>query len=55
MLDESICHFRGVESILSLILFLMKNHVDRDQITHCVASELGLLSLPAYDLLKVSR
>ena len=27
--DSSICHFRGVGSILSLFLFLMENHVNK--------------------------
>ena len=31
MLDESICHFRGVGSILSLLVFLMGNPVSK----HC--------------------
>ena len=48
MLDKSICHFRGVRSILSLLflIFLWKillaNNVDPDQMQHYVASDLGL-------------
>ena len=49
MLDESICHFRGVRSILcfysnSKILFA--NIVDPDQPPHSVGSDLGLHYLP---------
>ena len=29
ILDKSICHFRGVRSILSLFLFLMENPVSK--------------------------
>ena len=29
LLDESFCHFRGVGSILSLILFLIENPVSK--------------------------
>ena len=51
MLDESICPFRGVWSILSLFsMFLWKillaNTVDPDQMPHYVASDLGLQCLP---------
>ena len=46
MVDEAICHFRGVRSILSLLFyFLMENPV--------VASDLGLYCLPV-TLLRVS-
>ena len=41
MLDESICHFKGILSISSLFLFLIENNVDRDQTPHDVASDLG--------------
>ena len=40
MLDESICHFRGVGSILSLLFVretFLANNVDPDQMPHCVA------------------
>ena len=47
MLDDSICHFRLVESILSLLFYfrrkvLLANNVDPDQMPHYVASDLGL-------------
>ena len=49
MLDESICHFRGVGSI-SFILFLMKILVSKqcrpDQTPHYVVSDLGLYCYP---------
>ena len=58
MLDKSICHFREVRSLLSLILFLMENPVantvDPDQMPHYMASDLGLHCLPM-TLLQVSR
>ena len=60
MLDESICHFRSVRSILlpKVILFLMENPVskpvDPDQMPHHVASDQGLHCLPM-TLLQVSR
>ena len=60
MLDKSICHFRGVESIyfFTFIQFLMENSlantVDPDQTPHYVASNLGLHCLPM-TLLRVSR
>ena len=58
MLDESICHFRGVRSILSLSIFdgkiLIANNVDPDQMPHYVASDLVLHCLPM-TLLRVSR
>ena len=53
MLDESICHFRGVRFYSSLITFilvlikiLLTNTADPDQTPHYVASELGLHCLP---------
>ena len=59
MLDKSICHFRGVGSILSLLFYfrwkiLFANNVDPDQTPHSVASELGMHCLPM-TLLRVSR
>ena len=49
-MDKSICHFRGVRSILSLFLFLMVtllvNNVDPDQTPDYVAFDLGLHCLP---------
>ena len=63
MLDESICHFRGVWSILSLLLvlfsrkILLANRADSDQIDqmpHYVASDLDLHCLPM-TLLRASR
>ena len=59
MLDESICHFRGVGSALSfLFCFLWKiqlaNKEDPDQGPHFVASDLGLHCLPM-TLLRVSK
>ena len=47
MLDESICHLRGVESILSLLFFffyrkLLAHNVDPDQTPHDVAFDQGL-------------
>ena len=45
MLDESICHSRGVGSILSFLFYFDANHV---------ASDLGLHCLPM-TLLHVSR
>ena len=58
MLDESICHFRGVWSILLLLFYfswkmLLANTVDPDQMPHDVASDLGLHCLPM-TLLRVS-
>ena len=53
MLDESICHFRGVESIF-LWKILLENTVNPDQMPHHVASDLGLHCLPMA-LLRVSR
>ena len=49
MLDKSICHFRSVGSILSLLFYfsiLLANNVDPDQMPHYVASDLGLYYLP---------
>ena len=51
MLDKSICHFRGVRSVLLLLVyFFMENHVrknvDPDQMPHYVTSDLGLHCLP---------
>ena len=58
MLDESICHFRGVGSFLSLLLFMMETpaskHCRPDLTPHDVASDLGLHCLPM-TLLPVSR
>ena len=48
MLDEIICHIRGVSSLLSLLLYffflkiLLANILDPDQTPHHVASDLGL-------------
>ena len=46
MLDESICHFRGVRSILSLYSYSIENNVGPDQTPHDEASDLGLHCLP---------
>ena len=51
MLDESICHFMGVGSTLSLLLYfggkiLFANNKDPEQMPHYVASDLGLHCLP---------
>ena len=51
MLDESICHFRGVRSILTLLFYflwkiLLANNVDPDQTPQDVASDLGLHCVP---------
>ena len=59
MLDESICHFRGVGSILLLSFsfgwnILSANTVDPGQMQHYVASDLDLHYLPVTFLL-VSR
>ena len=50
-LDESICHFKGIGSISSLIIFfereiLSANNVVPDPMPHDVASDLGLQCLP---------
>ena len=47
MMEESICHFRGFGSILSLVFYflwkiLLVNNEDPDQTPHDVASDLGL-------------
>ena len=47
MLDKSVCRFRGVRSILSLLFYfrwkiLLANNVDPDQTSHYVASDIGL-------------
>ena len=59
MLDESICHVKGVESILSLLFYfwwkiLSANNIDPDQTPHYVASDLGLHCFPV-TLSRVSR
>ena len=59
MLDKSVCHFRGVGSVLSLLFYvcwkiLLANNVDPDQTSHYVESDLGLHCLPVA-LLQVSR
>ena len=59
MVDESICDFRAVGSILLLLFYflwkiLLANNVDPDQMPHYVASDLGLHCLPM-TLLQVSR
>ena len=45
LLDESICHFKGVRSMLSLLFYFWKilfaNNVGPDQTPHNVASDLG--------------
>ena len=51
MLDRSICHFRGVESILSVSFsylwkILFANNVDPNQMLDYVASDLSLHCLP---------
>ena len=52
MLEEVICHFRGVGSIWSLLFYilwkiLLANNVDPDQMPHYVTSDLGLHCLPS--------
>ena len=59
MLDKSICHVRGVGTILRLLFYflwktLSANNVDPDQTPHHVASDLDLHCLPV-TLLRVSR
>ena len=59
MLDESLCHFRGVRSTLSLLLYfwwkiLLENNVDPDQMPHYVASDPGLHCL-SMTLLQVAQ
>ena len=51
MLQESVCHYRGVGSILSRLFYfcwkiLLANNVDPDQMPHDVASVQGLHCLP---------
>ena len=51
MLDESVCHFRGVWSILLLYTvfdgnFCLQNNVEPDQMPHYVTSDLSLHCLP---------
>ena len=51
MLDESICLFRGVGSVLSLLFYflwkiLLANNVDPDQMPHNVVFDLGPHCLP---------
>ena len=49
MFDKSICHFRGVRSILWLLFYFYGKscyNVDPDQMPHYVASDLGLHCLP---------
>ena len=51
MLDESICQFRGVGSILSFLFYccwkiLLTNTADPDQTPLYVASDLDLHCLP---------
>ena len=57
MLDESICHFRGVGSVLLLSFYfgwkiLSANSVDPDQMPHYVASDLGLHCLPFFPFMR---
>ena len=59
VLDESICHYRAVLSILSVLFYfrreiLLANTVYPDQTPHDVMSNLGLHYLPMA-LLQVSR
>ena len=54
LLDESICHFRDIRSILCFYSILLANSVDPDQMPHNVASDLGLHFL-FMTLLRVSR
>ena len=58
MLDKSICHFRGVWSILSLLFYFcwIENLLSKQYIPapHVVASDLGLWYLPM-TLLQVFR
>ena len=53
MLDDTLCQFRDVKSIL-LLKILLVNSADPDQMPHHVASDLGLHCLPMA-LLWVSR
>ena len=60
MLDESICHFRGVRSICYFNSIFDKkktpvsNTINPNQTPHYVASDLGLHCLPM-TLLQVSK
>ena len=59
ILDESICHVRGIGSILSLLFYfhwkiMLANSVGPDQMPHHVASDLGLHCF-SMALLRVSR
>ena len=59
MLDESICHFRGVGCNLSLLFYFewkirFAKNVDPGQTKHNESSDLGLHCLPI-TLLRVSR
>ena len=47
MLDKFICHFKGIWSILSLLLhfqwkILVANNIDPDQMPHYLAFDLSL-------------
>ena len=51
MLDEFICHFRSVGSVVLFLFYLLwkillAKDVDPDQMPHYVASDLGLHCLP---------
>ena len=51
MLDKFICHFRGIGSILTLLLYflwkiLLANNVNPDQMPHYLAFDLSLHCLP---------
>ena len=57
--DESICHFKSIGSILSLLFYflwkiLLANNVDPDQMPHHVTSDLGVHCLPLTTL-RVSK
>ena len=59
LLHKSICHFRGVGSISSLLLYigwkiLLAVSVHPDQTPHYVASDMGLHCLPM-TLLQILR
>ena len=58
MVNMSICHFRGVGSILSIVFYswkiLLANNIDPDQMPHYMASDMGLHCL-TMTLLRVSR
>ena len=59
MFNESICHFSGIGSIMSLLFYFcgkmtLANNIDPDQTPHNVASDLGLRCLPLI-LLRVCR